>query len=202
MSMTPIPAQSRAVRRHLHEHWKTYAVQGGLSVAIGIVALLAPLAATLASTIVFGWLMLIGGVLGIVAAFRSRGSSGFPSSLLLAVLAAILGAVILFNPLAGAVTLTYVLATFFIFSGIANVMLSGAFRPSTGRFWLFGLSAAIDFALALFLIFGLPGTAVWAVGVFLGVSLVSSGLALLFAALDARHAAPGDLPPDARRPIR
>ena len=189
MSMPSVPDRSRAVRRHLHEHWKIYALQGGLTTLVGILALFAPLAATLASTLLFGWLMVIAGVSGIVSAVRARGTAGFWSSLFLGVLAVLLGLVILLDPFAGAVTLTYVLATFFIFSGIANAMLAGAFRPSTGRFWLLVLSAVVDFALALFLVFGLPGTAVWAIGVFLGVSLISSGLALLFAALDARHAA-------------
>ena len=40
------------------------------------------------------------------------------------------------------------------------------------------------------LLLGLPGTAVWAVGLFLGISLITSGMALLFSALDARNNAP------------
>ena len=64
------------------------------------------------------------------------------------------------------------------------------FRPSTGRFWLLVVSGLVDIVLAVFLILGLPGTAVWAVGLFLGISLITSGMALLFSALDARNNAP------------
>ena len=37
---------------------------------------------------------------------------------------------------------------------------------------------------------GSPTRAVWAVGLFLGISLITSGMALLFSALDARNNAP------------
>lgn len=177
------------VRRHLHDHWKAYAFQGGLMALVGFIALIAPFLATLASTIFFGWLLMILGVVGIVAAFRTNGSSGFWSNLLLAVLALVLGFVILFDPFAGAVTLTWMLAVYFLLTGLANFTLARAFRASHGgSFWLLILSGVLNVALALFLVLGLPGTAVWAVGLFLGISLLMSGISLLVSALSARNA--------------
>ena len=52
------------------------------------------------------------------------------------------------------------------------------------------MGSVVGIVLAVFLILGLPGTAVWAVGLFLGISLITSGMALLFSALDARNNAP------------
>lgn len=181
---------ARQIRRHLHDHWKSYAFQGGLLTLIGVLAILAPFAATLASTIFFGWLLLAGGILGAIASFRSRGAPGFWSNILLAVLAAILGFLILYDPFAGTVTLTWLLAAYFVLSGLMNFSIAGAVRSSTGRFWLLVVSGVIDIALALFLVLGLPSTAVWAVGLFIGISFMTSGLALLFSALDARNHPP------------
>ncbi|TFF18678.1 HdeD family acid-resistance protein [Jiella endophytica] len=182
----------KAVQRYLHDHWKYYAFQGGLMIVVGFLALLVPFAATLATTLFFGWLLILGGVVGAIAAFRSKEAPGFWSNLLLAVLSVILGAVIIADPFAGSVTLTWVLAAFFLLSGLFNLSIARAVRLSTTRFWLVILSGIIDIALAVFLILGLPGTAVWAVGVFLGISFISSGFGLLFSALDARNNPPAN----------
>ncbi|MAU98667.1 MAG: hypothetical protein CMP81_22745 [Fulvimarina sp.] len=180
----------RAVQRHLHDHWKYYSFQGTLMIVVGILALLVPFAATLATTLFFGWLLILGGIVGCVAAFRSREAPGFWSSLLLAVLSVVLGGIIIYDPLAGTVTLTWLLAVFFFLSGLFNFSIARAVRLSTTRFWLVIVSGITDIVLAIFLIIGLPGTAVWATGVFLGISFITSGFGLLFSALDARNNPP------------
>lgn len=180
----------RKVRRHLHDHWRAYALQGGLMALAGLLALLAPLVATLASAILFGWILLVLGGIGVVSAFRMRGAAGFLSGLLVSALALVLGVLILFDPFAGAVTLTTLLAIYFLLSGLAMLSLAFAFRPSASRFWWPALAGVLNVALSLLLVIGLPGTALWASGVFLGVSLLSSGLGLLLAAFDARKGAP------------
>jgi len=192
--LTPSKRQEAvaAVRRYLHDHWKFYAFQGGLMIVVGFLALLAPFAATLATTLFFGWLLILAGVIGIVAAFRSKEAPGFWSNLLLSVLTVILGSIILFDPLAGTVTLTWVLALYFLLSGVFNLAIARAVSLSTGRFWLVVVSGIVDIALALILILGLPETAIWAVGVFLGISFITSGFGLLFTALDARNNSPGE----------
>jgi uncharacterized membrane protein HdeD (DUF308 family) len=106
------------------------------------------------------------------------------------VLCAVLGIMFLVNPLSGAVTLTWIMATFFILSGVFNFAIARSFTASTGRFWLVVVSGIIDIALALMLIIGLPMTAIWAIGLFVGISFLTSGFSLLFAALDARNRPP------------
>ncbi len=178
------------MQRFLHDHWKFYAFQGGLLCVVGILALVVPLAATLASTIFFGWLMLLGGAVGLLSAIRARNAPGFWSHILLAALSVLLGGVILWNPMAGAVTLTWVLALYFLLVGIASFSIAGAVRDSTSRHVLLIASGVLNVALALMIVLGLPGTAVWAIGVFLGISFLSSGVGLLMSALDARKTLP------------
>ena len=171
----------------LHEHWKSYALQGALMAVIGTLAIFAPWAATLATTLFFGWLLIMGGVLGLIATIRSWRSEGSWSHILLPLLALVLGVVIIADPFAGSITLTWVLALFFLLSGLGNLAISRILRVSTGRFWLIAISGVVDIALALFLVFGLPTTAIWSVGLVIGISLATSGVALLAAALDARR---------------
>jgi uncharacterized membrane protein HdeD (DUF308 family) len=193
--MTDFPSTriEARLRRHLHDHWKAYTIQGVIEIIVGILAILAPFAATLATTIFFGWLFLIGGVVGVISAIRAREAPGFWANLALSVLCAVLGIMFLVNPLSGAVTLTWIMATFFILSGVFNFAIARAFSASTGRFWLVVISGVIDIALALLLIIGLPMTAIWAIGLFVGISFLTSGFSVLFAALDARNNPPARL---------
>lgn len=184
------PNLEMRIRRHLHDHWKTYALEGAVFIVVGILAVLAPFAATLATTIFFGWLLIIGGILGAVSTFRAKEAPGFWANIALDVLAVILGVLFIWNPLSGAVTLTWLMATFFVLSGIINFAIARAFQTSSGRFWLIVASGIIDIALAVLLILGLPGTAIWAIGLFVGISFLSSGFSLLFTALDARNHPP------------
>ncbi|ALN71123.1 MULTISPECIES: HdeD family acid-resistance protein [unclassified Aureimonas] len=181
----------REMRRYLHAHWRAFSLQGLLMALAGGAALLAPLLATLVSTFFFGWMLILLGFAGLIACFRMRGATGFWSNLAFTVLTLLLGGIILFDPFTGAVTLTTALAVYFLLVGLATFPLAMAFRESTGRFVLLVLSALVNVALALFLVIGLPGTAVWAVGTFLGISLLISGVSLLLAALDARKGPKG-----------
>jgi uncharacterized membrane protein HdeD (DUF308 family) len=193
--MTDFPSTrvETKLRRHLHDHWKAYTIQGVIEIIIGILAILAPFAATLATTIFFGWLFLIGGVVGVVSVIRDREAPGFWANLALAVLCAVLGIMFLVNPLSRAVTLTWIMATFFILSGVFNNAIARAFTASTGRVWGVVISGILDIALARMLIIGLPMTAVWAIGLFVGISFLTSGFSVLFAALDARNHPPARL---------
>src|SRR5262249_49597967 len=57
-----------AVRRH----WVLFLVEGIVLVILGILALLAPMIASVAATVFFGWLLLFSGIVGLVATFRAR----------------------------------------------------------------------------------------------------------------------------------
>lgn len=182
----PSTGSEMRLQRHLHDHWKAYAVQGVIAIIVGILAIIAPFAATLATTLFVGWVLLIGGIVGAISAIRAREAPGFWANLALSVLAAVLGLLFIVNPISGAITLTWMLATFLVLSGIMNFVIASAFRASTGRFWWVIISGIIDIVLALYLLLWLPLTAIWAIGLLVGISFLSSGFSLLFAALDAR----------------
>ncbi len=63
----------RAVRDALNAHWRLLLFQGVLLIVLGILAVVAPVAATIAVDVFVGWLFLIGGVIGLVAVFSRPG---------------------------------------------------------------------------------------------------------------------------------
>jgi len=179
----------REVQNALHQHWKLYLAEGILLIILGAVAIILPPIATLAVTIVIGWLFLISGVVGLYTTFMLRQAPGFWWSLVSAVLAIAAGLILLGWPISGAVSLTLVLIAFFIVEGVASIMFALEHkRELTGQWGWMVFSGAVDLILAAIILSGLPGTAAWALGLLVGINMIFGGWALALLALAARKA--------------
>src|SRR5579862_5367937 len=124
-----------ALTKSLHEHWRLLLIEGIVLVVLGLAAIAVPLVAGLAVTIYLGWIFLIGGVVGLVATLRARQAPGFGWALLSAVLALVAGGLLLWNPMQGLVTLTYVLIAFFVIDGFAMIFFAIAHRRELSHRW-------------------------------------------------------------------
>lgn len=181
----------RAVVTALHQHWKLYLAEGSVLVVLGLLAIVVPPIATLAVTILFGWLFMVSGVMGLVTTFWMRAAPGFWWALISAALAILVGALLLAQPVQGALTLTYVLVAFFVIEGAATIMFALDHRRELSGRWGFMLvSGIVDLVLAVMIVAGLQSTASWAIGLLVGINLVFGGMALISMALDAKNAAP------------
>ena len=186
----------RAVETSVHDHWVLYLIEGIILSLLGVAAIAIPPIGTLAVEILFGWLFLIGGVVGLITTFWMRQAPGFWWSLLSAILGVAAGIVLLLWPLSGVLSLTLVLIVFFIIEGIASIMY--AFEHKTalpGRWGWMLVSGIIDLFLAAVIFAGLPGTATWALGLLVGIYMVFGGTALIAMALHARKADPQSVAP-------
>jgi len=74
--------------------------------------------------------------------------------------------------------------------GVVSILYATEHRKgfSAGWGWML-VSGLLDLVLAVILLAGLPGTAVWALGVLLGVNMIVGGAALLSMSLQARSPA-------------
>jgi len=172
-----------AVRRH----WVLFLVEGIVLAILGTLALLAPVIASVAATVLFGWLLLLSGIVGLVTTFRARHAPGFWWSLLSALLGIVAGVVLLGWPLLGTFSLTAVLIAFLFAEGIISIMYALEHRNAlSGRWGWMLASGIVDIGLGVLLFIGLPGTALWALGLLLGINLIFGGWALIFMALHAR----------------
>jgi uncharacterized membrane protein HdeD (DUF308 family) len=180
------------IARALHALWRWLLVEGVVLLVLGALAIVLPLVAGLAATVILGWLLLAAGVVGLIASISARQAPGFGWALLSAILAIGAGVVLLWNPAAGLATLTIVMIAYFIADGISMIVLAIAHRRELSQRWEWMLvNGIIDLVLAAILILGLPGTLVWALGLLLGIDLVMGGAALIAMALGAKRTAAG-----------
>lgn len=180
----------RAVASAIHEHWVLFLIEGIILVILGIIAIVLPQIATIAFTIVIGWVFLVSGVIGLITTFWARQAPGFWWSLISALIAIAAGIVLLAWPISGSVSLTLLLIAFFIVEGIASILYAIEHRGKlSGRWGWMLASGVVDLILALIIFTGLPGTAAWAIGILVGINMVFGGAALIAMALHARNAA-------------
>jgi uncharacterized membrane protein HdeD (DUF308 family) len=128
--------------------------------------------------------------MGLVATIRARHAPGFGWSLASALIGLVAGGLLLAQPVEGTLSLTAVLIAFLIAEGIVSIFYATEHRKgfSAGWGWMLA-SGLLDLVLAVILLAGLPGTAVWALGVLLGVNMIFGGAALLSMSLQARSPA-------------
>ena len=182
------PEAMASLRKSIHDHWRMFLFEGIVLLLLGVAAVVVPPLAGLGVTIFVGWLLLIGGVMGLIATFGARSAPGFGWSLLSAILALIAGGVLLWNPFAGLVTLTYVLIAWFFVDGIFSVVMAIEHRRElSGRWEWMLLSGIVDVVLAIIVFVGLPWSIGWAIGLMVGISLIFSGASLISMALAARR---------------
>jgi uncharacterized membrane protein HdeD (DUF308 family) len=170
-------------------HWRLFVFEGIVLIVLGSLALLAPVMASIAATVFFGSLLLVAGIVGLIVTLRSRHAPGFGWSLVSAFTAIVAGVLLLGWPVQGTFSLTAVLIAFLFVEGIASIMYAlGHRQEGSGRWGWMLASAILDLVLGGILFAGLPGSALWAIGIIVGVDLIFGGYALVALGLHARHA--------------
>ena len=183
-------SMQRAVWDAMAAHWKLFMFQGVAMIVLGVLAVALPMAATLVIALFIGWLFLISGIVGLVALFSVHNVPAFLCGLLTAALSVVAGGLLIANPVAGALSLTFVLAALFVVEGVFQIATSFGYRHVMQASWVWLLVSGIaDLVLAVIIVAGWPISAAWALGLIVGINLLTSGWALVMAASAGRRAA-------------
>jgi uncharacterized membrane protein HdeD (DUF308 family) len=182
-----ISDMQHAVGDTVRHHWQLFLTQGVIMTILGVLAVIWPQISTVAVDVYVGWLFLLSGVVGLATMFLAQDVQAFLWLLLTAALSLFVGIVLLWHPVEGAVSLTLVLIAFFIVEGIFQIAASMSYRDVFPDSWGWLLASGIaDLILAALIIKGWPSTAGWALGLIVGVNLVTSGAAIIMVALAGR----------------
>jgi uncharacterized membrane protein HdeD (DUF308 family) len=191
MNQSSVEGFEREVTTAIRGHWGFFLAEGIILILLGLAAILEPLVATFAFSIFIGWLLIISGIVGLFSTFKMHPAPGFWWSLISAILAIVVGGLLIWHPVAGVFSLTLALIIFFIIEGIASIMFALEYRRNLPARWgWMVVSGIVDLILAAIIILGLPGSALWALGLLLGINMVFGGTTLIVMALDARQLLP------------
>ena len=185
-AMTGLPPE---IKTALGKSWKLLLTAGIISVVLGAIAIIVPPLASVTITYLVGILLLIGAV-AFVAEAISRGSTGHRIwSALLAVLYVFAGVWLIINPVSGTITLTWILAIFFLLIGVLRLIAGIASRgkvPNAG--WTI-INGVLSILIAVLVIGDLPSSAAWAIGLLVGIQLLFDGIALIATAMAGKQLA-------------
>ncbi len=185
-AMPGIPPELKAA---LSKSWKLLLTAGIVSVVLGAIAIILPPLASVTITYLVGILLLIGAV-AYVAEAISRGSTGHRIwSAIVAVLYVIAGVWLIINPAEGTITLTWVLAIFFLVIGVMRLIMGFSMRgkaPNAG--WTI-VNGVLSVLIAVLVIGDLPSSADWAIGLLVGIQLLFDGMALIATAIAGKKLA-------------
>ena len=172
-----IAASIAAGLEEIHSSWGWFVALGIAFIVLGAVGIIYDVAATLATVLAFGWLLVVGAVASLIQAFRVRNWSGFFLYLLSALLRGFTGYLLIRYPLTGAVSLTLVLASFFIVGGTFRAIGAGALQfPQWG--WA-AVSGIVSIALGVMLLMQLPVSSLWFIGFAIGIGFIFDGASFI-----------------------
>lgn len=164
---------------------KAMTTLGILTIILGAVALIAPGITGLSVAMVVGVLVLIGGLLRLIWAFRAGSFSKGILGIALGLLTIVAGIILLSNPLMAAGVLTLLLAIYFIADGIAELVAGFRATPETGKTWL-TLGGIVSLLLGIALWAQYPFFGDWALGILFGVKLIFVGMTIVSGARPVR----------------
>lgn len=164
-----------------------FIISGAIALLGGILALVFPLPASLAVTVLVGWAFLISGALGLWAAFSDRGLQNRGWVGLISLLNLIVGVWMIANPLAGMVSLTIVVGIALIVSGAVRLYLAFTTYANSRIKWTVMLSGAVSLLLGLYILAVLPAASLVTLGVLVAIELLIVGATLLSLGLAARN---------------
>jgi uncharacterized membrane protein HdeD (DUF308 family) len=132
---------------------------------------------TVISAFVIGIAAIVAGAFEIVHAFWTKGWGGFIWQILLGALYVALGVMLVRQPIAGALVLTYVLGLVFLVSGAVRAIVGVGHWRESG--WIMVASGVFGILAGLVVLSGFPMTGLWVLGFLLGIDLIIHGVAWL-----------------------
>lgn len=177
----------QAMRETVRRYSLWYLVQGVLLAVAGVFAILYPIISSVAVIVLLGWLLIASGVLQGISLIGARHVPHFWLQLISFVLSVLIGFLFLRDPEQGLMTVTLLLIVFFMAEGLSKIVFALTIRPFPNWGWVLA-SGLVGIVLSLILWASMPVTAVWLIGLLLGIELVSIGAAMAYLAWQVRQA--------------
>lgn len=158
---------------------------GIVTIIVGTAAIMFPLFSSLGVAIIVGFTLVIAGIAQIIAAFSYPRWGIRLLTLVIGLLCLATGVYLLMNPLEGIFALTIIIAAVFIIEGVMKSIYSFRLRPRSGWGWLL-FNGIISVLLGIMLWAQFPFSALWALGVLIGLNILISGWTMVVLGISIR----------------
>lgn len=169
----------------MRKRWGWLLVLGICLLILGIIALADSVAVTVVSTLFFGWVLIIAGIVETIQAFRHRSSGRLFLHVLNAVLAIVVGIMLLRNPVQGAMIFTLLLAVYFVVAAVFRIVMAFKLRDAPGWGWTL-FDGIVTLILGILIWVQWPVSGLWVIGLFIGIDLIVVGWSQVMTALALR----------------
>lgn len=167
------------------KYWVLWLVAGLISLFGGLFALANPLAASLAATLIAGWLFAFVGILILISAFGDQGWGGRLLTIVLGFFVFLGGVNLIAEPLSGVVSLTFLTGILLLILGVARIVLGFSVEVSRLR-WVLIIAGALSLLLGSMILANFPQSAAVVLGLFLAIDLISNGITLISLSLSRK----------------
>lgn len=161
-------------------------LMGVLTAALGTILIVYPLVTAKVTSVIVGWVLIFVAAAQFIFALHSPQPRSFLLKLLGAAAFAIVGAALVFAPMASVEALTGLLGTLLLVQAGLATVTAFQIRPLAGWPWYL-LEATISFALGLLILVTWPFSSVWAIGVLVGVAVFTAGIVRIVVAIKVRR---------------
>lgn len=161
---------------------------GILTVIFGVVAIGSPLITGVAVAVFVGFLLLASGVAQLVHALKSKQwGTGFWGTVI-GLLGVVAGLLMIFRPMVGLVTMTMLLAIYFLIDGISEIIAAFKIKPDQGWGWVL-FNGIIAVLLGVMIWRQWPVSGAWAIGLLVGIHILLTGWSMIILGTGARRVA-------------
>ncbi len=157
----------------LRAEWYWFLLLGILMIVGGTIAIGYSVLAGIVAVTLFGILLVAGGAAQLVSSFWAGKWTGFLVSLLAGVLYVVVGGMMVARPVQAELALTLLIGTFFLVSGIFRIAASMSLRLHHWG-WLL-LNGIVTSLLGLLVLAEWPSSALWIIGLFIGIEMLFNG---------------------------
>ena len=171
----------------VRKNWGWMMFMGILLVVLGAIGLYMSGMTTLVSVLYIGIMVLAGGVLILIDAFRAEGWKAKIWDTLIAIAYIAAGIIMIVYPGASAAWFTMFIAAFLLVSGVTRIIIGLQIRSEVSSSGWTVFSGIISIVLAVMIFSEWPNSSAWVIGMFVAIEMIMQGISMISIARVAKH---------------
>lgn len=165
-----------------------YITTAVLFILLGAFAVVEPAAAGLGVTVLVGWMLIFGGVAHLIGACAGGAAKEIIFQIAVGIAYLVAGRYSLTHPHLAIGTLTLLLGAVILTGGVVEIISYFRLKSQDASGWIL-FNGIVTLILGGMICFHWPSSSVWAIGIFVGLTLFMTGMTRLMFALTARKLA-------------